>query len=232
MSFLSCFRFELFGDGRDWIRMLQEAVKFILLGTGVTVGVVTVALPMGFGLGLLFALVRVYGGPILSRFSAIYSTVMRGVPPIVLLFILFFVIAGSVNLSPFWAGAISLGIISSSYQLEIFRGAILSVGSGQEIAARAIGMTRLKAIRYIILPQALRLAIPPWSNEVSIVIKDSSLVYALGVAEVLRRAQFVSARTYQPFLAFGTAAVIYFLMTFFAGRVLDLAEQRTKIPAH
>jgi len=157
---------------------------------------------------------------------------MRGVPPVVLLFILYFIIAGAINLSPFWAGSLSLGIISSAYQLEIFRGAVLSVGRGQMMAARAIGMSRLKAIRYILLPQALRLAIPPWSNEAATVLKDSSLVYALGVPEILRRAQFMSASTYQPFLAFGTAAVIYFLLTFLTNRVLDFVEHRTRIPAN
>lgn len=212
--------------------MLLDIVKFILGGTAITLAVTSVALPMGFALGLLFSLARVYGGRLLSRFAALYSIVMRGVPPIVLLFILYFIIAGAVNLSPFWAGSLSLGIISSSYQLEIFRGAVLSVGSGQMMAARAIGMSRLKAVRCIVLPQALRLAIPPWSNEVATVLKDSSLVYALGVPEILRRAQYMSASTYQPFLAFGTAAVIYFLLTFLANRVLDLVEYRTRIPAN
>jgi len=212
--------------------MLLNIVKFILGGTVVTLAVTGVALPMGFALGLLFSLARVYGGRLLSRFAALYSVVMRGVPPIVLLFILYFIIAGTINLSPFWAGSLSLGIISSAYQLEVFRGAVLSVGTGQMMAARAIGMSRLKAIRYIVLPQALRVAIPPWSNEAATVLKDSSLVYALGVAEILRRAQYMSASTYQPFLAFGTAAVIYFLLTFLTNRVLDLVEHRTRIPAN
>ena len=204
--------------------MLLDIVEFILGGTAITLAVTGVALPMGFALGLMFSLARVYGGRFLSRFAALYSIVMRGIPPIVLLFILYFIIAGTVNLSAFWAGSLSLGIISGSYQLEIFRGAVLSVGSGQMMAARAIGLSRRKAIRYIVLPQALRLAIPPWSNEASTVLKDSSLVYALGVPEILRRAQYMSASTYQPFLAFGTAAAIYFLLTFLANRVLDLVE--------
>jgi len=212
--------------------MLLESIKFILMGTYVTIAVIAVALPLGFIFGLLLALIHVYGSPLISRLTSIYSTVMRGVPPIVLLFLLFFVIAGSINLSPFLAGSLALGIISSAYQLEIFRGAIQSVSSGQMIAARSIGMSRLKAVLYIILPQALRFAIPPWSNEVSTVIKDSSLVYALGVAEILRRSQFVAARTYKPMLAFSVAALIYFLMTFIANRFLDEVERRTRIPAH
>ncbi len=165
--------------------MLQNFIFYIGMGTVVTIGVTLVALPMGAILGLAFALLHIYGGKALSRLMTVYSTVMRGIPPLVLLFILYFIIAGSINISPFWAGSIALGIVSSAYQMEIFRGALLSVGGGQMMAARAIGMSRWKAIRYVVLPQALRLAIPPWSNEASIVLKNSSLVYALGVPEIL-----------------------------------------------
>lgn len=211
--------------------MLQNLITYIGNGTIVTVGVTLVALPMGMVLGLSFGLLYIYGGKWLSRLMTAYSTLMRGVPQIVLLFILYFIIAGSINISPFWAGSIALGVISSAYQMEIFRGALLSVGSGQMMAARAVGLSRWRAIRYIVLPQALRLAIPPWSNEASIVLKDSSLVYALGVPEILRRAQQLSATSQQPFLAFGTAAVIYFILVFTTNRLLDYLEQRTRLPA-
>jgi polar amino acid transport system permease protein len=212
--------------------MLVNFVRFIAEGTAITVSVTLVALPMGLVLGLVIALVHVYGGRVASTLAMYYSTIMRGIPPVVLLFVLYFIISGAISLSPFWAGAISLGVISSAYQLEILRGALLSVGSGQMMAARAIGMSRLTAVRYIVLPQALRLAIPPWSNEAAIVLKDSSLVYALGVPEILRRAQLLSASTQQPFLAYGTAAAIYFLLVFIVNRLLDLLERRTRIPSH
>jgi len=210
--------------------MLIKIIEYILRGTIVTIQVTLVALPMGLLLGLLLAILRLYGGKYLSKLAMVYSATFRGIPQIVLLFILYFMITGTINLTPFWAGSISLGIISSSYQLEIFRGALQSVGGGQMIAARAIGMSKAKALRYIILPQALRLAIPPWSNEASIVLKDSSLVYALGVPEILRRAQFMSASTYQPFLAFGAAAMIYFILVFLTNRLLDFIEYKTRIP--
>jgi polar amino acid transport system permease protein len=206
--------------------------RYIAIGTAVTVGVTLVALPMGLLLGLIWALIHTYAGTFLSWVARIYSIILRGVPPLVLLFILYFIISGSININEFWAGSISLGIISSAYQMEILRGALLSVGSGQMVAARAIGMSRMQAIRYIILPQALRLAIPPWSNEASIVLKDSSLVYALGVPEILRRAQQLSATTQQPFLAYGTAALIYFVLVFTTNRLLDLLSQRTRIPTN
>jgi polar amino acid transport system permease protein len=211
---------------------MQNFFLYIGTGTIVTVAVALVALPMGMILGMILALLHVYGGRWVTRLVTLYSTVMRGIPPLVLLFILYFVISGSINLSPFWAGSLALGVVSSAYQLEIFRGAILSVGSGQMIAARAVGMSRLTAIRHIIIPQALRLAIPPWSNEASIVVKDSSLVYALGVPEILRRAQQLSASTQQPFLAYGTATVIYFVLVFITNRILDWVDRKTRIPVN
>lgn len=207
-------------------------IQYIASGTAYTLGVTLVALPSGLVLGVLFALLYVYGGRVVSRLMSLYSTVMRGIPPIVLLFILYFVMSGSVNLSPFWAGSISLGIISSAYQMEIVRGAILAVSGEQMLAARAIGMSTLEAIRYVILPQTLRLAIPPWSNEAAIVIKDSSLVYALGVPEILRRAQLISASTQQPFLTYISAAVIYFALVFIANRLLARLERRLTIPSN
>jgi polar amino acid transport system permease protein len=211
---------------------MSNFFTYIVQGTAITIGVTLVALPFGLGIGLLMALLHTYGGKILNRMATAYSLLMRGVPPIVLLFILYFILSGTINLSPFWAGSFSLGIVSSAYQMEILRGALLAVGGGQMTAARAIGMSRLQSIQYIILPQALRLAIPPWSNEVSIVLKDSSLVYALGVPEILRRAQQLSATTQQPFLAYGTAALIYFVLVFATNRALDYFSERTKLPTH
>ena len=207
-------------------------IQYIASGTALTVSVSLVALPLGLFLGLILSLLYVYGGKTFNRIMSIYSTVMRGIPPIVLLFILYFMVSGSINLSPFWAGSISLGIISSAYQMEIIRGALLSVSGGQMMAARAIGMSRMSAIRYVIIPQAFRMAICPWSNEAAIVIKDSSLVYALGVPEILRRAQLISASTQQPFLAFIVAGLIYFVLVFVTNRLLDRLDQRLRIPSN
>ncbi len=204
-------------------------VQYLAQGTGVTLGVTAIALSTGFVVGTALGLMRVYGGPVLAGFAATYSAVIRGIPVIVVIFILFFVIARFINLSPFLAGAFALGIASSAYQSEVLRGAIISVPGGQMIAARAIGMSRVKAIRHIVMPQALRLAIPPWSNEAAIVLKDSSLVYVLGVPEILRRAQYVSARTYEPFIAYAAAAAIYFVLVFLTNRGLDALERRYRL---
>lgn len=205
--------------------------RYLSLGFMITIEVTIVSLTIGLAGGILLGVMRVYGGRLLSGFAAVYSMLIRATPLILVVLILYFVIAKAVNLPPFWAGCLSLGIGSSAYQSEIFRGAIQSIPGGQMMAARSIGMSRMKAIRYVILPQALRVAIAPWSNEAAIVLKDSSLVYVLGVPEILRQAQYYSARTYQPFLAFGAAALIYFCLTFLTNRGLDYFERKTRIPS-
>lgn len=203
--------------------------QYLLQGLGVTVGVTLIALALGFALGTTSAVMRIYGNNLASSLAAAYSTLVRALPVVVTIFILFLVIAKFVDLSPFLSGALALGFASGAYQSEIFRGALLSVPPGQMKAARAIGMSRLKAILYIVLPQALRLAIPAWSNEVTLVLKDSTLVYVIGVPEVLRQAQYVSARTLQPFLAYAAAAAIYLGMTFLVTRVLNRVEHRHRL---
>ena len=209
-----------------------QFLSYIGSGTVLTVGVTLIALPSGLLIGTLLALVYVYGGKVAARAMNLYSTIFRGIPPIVLLFILFFVVTKGVNLSAFWAGSLSLGIVSSAYQMEIVRGALLSVSGDQLMAARAVGLSRLQAIRYVVLPQAVRLAIPPWSNEAAIVIKDSSLVYALGVPEILRRAQLIGASSQKYLLAYLSAAVIYFLLVSLTTHLLNNLEQKLSIPSN
>jgi len=213
----------------DLLPNLLTVLRYLVPGLGITVSVTVIALGIGFAIGTCMAVLRTYGGRWLAPVAALYSVIVRAVPVVVIIFILYFVIAELVDLSPFLSGAIALGFASGAYQCEIFRGAILAVPPGQMVAARAIGMSRLTAIRSIILPQAIRLAIPAWANEVTLVLKDSTLVYVIGVPELLRRAQWVSARTLEPFIAFGTAAAFYILFTLAASRLLEGVERRYKI---
>jgi polar amino acid transport system permease protein len=210
----------------------SQFLSYIASGTVYTVGVTLIALPAGLLIGTILALLYVYGGKVAARVMNLYSTVFRGIPPLVLLFILFFAVTRGVNLSAFWAGSLSLGMVSSAYQMEIVRGALLSVSGDQLMAARAVGLSRLQAIRYVVLPQAVRLAIPPWSNEAAIVIKDSSLVYALGVPEILRRAQLIGASSQRYLLAYLSAAIIYFLLVYATTRLLNNLEQKLSIPSN
>ncbi|MBU1697795.1 MAG: amino acid ABC transporter permease [Proteobacteria bacterium] len=209
----------------SFLKMFQ----FLLPGLGITISVTLIALLMGCLIGAFMAVLRVYGGIAARSLAFFYSTVIRAVPVVVLIFVLYFVISEFIDLSPFMSGAIALGFASGAYQTEIFRGAILSVPQGQMVAARGVGMGKVKAIRCIIMPQALRVAVPALINEVSLVLKDSSLVFVIGVPELLRRAQYASASTMEPLLAFGTAAFFYILMTLALSKGLETIEKRFAI---
>jgi polar amino acid transport system permease protein len=212
-----------------WWLLMVEAFRFILPGLGITVSVTLIALGLGLALGIVTGMSRAYGGKVLRSIAGAYSILVRSLPVVVIIFILFFVIAELVDLSPFFSGAIALGVASGAYQCEIFRGAINAVPHSQMVAARAIGMSRFKAATTIILPQAVRLALPAWANEVTLVLKDSSLVYVIGVPEIMRRAQYVSATTMEPFAAFGAAALMYLVLTLLASRLLEKIETRMRL---
>jgi len=151
----------------------------------------------------------------------------------VLLFLFFF---GSpyfgFNLSPFLSAVLALGFRSSAYQSQIFRGAIQSVDEGQMMAARSLGMSKIQTIRCIILPQAIRLAIPPWSNEYSSVLKDTSLAYAVGVVELVREGRYIIVRTFEPMLVYITIALLYFVLTYAGNKLLALLEKKLTIPGY
>ncbi|MEE4600947.1 MAG: amino acid ABC transporter permease, partial [Desulfobacteraceae bacterium] len=171
---------------RGWIAVV-EGLPYILKGVWVTMTVVAGALAVGMILGILLSIAQVYGNRMLRRVIGVYVWFFRGIPLLVLLFLFYFglLTALEIELSPFTVSIIVLGLISSAYQSQILRGAILSLPEGQLQAARAIGMSDRKAIIFIILPQALRLSIPGWTNEYTIIMKDSAVTYALGVAEIM-----------------------------------------------
>jgi polar amino acid transport system permease protein len=137
------------------------------------------------------------------------------------------------NLSPFVAALLAMGFRSAAYQSQIFKGAIKSIDIGQMQAARSLGMTKLKAIRYIILPQALRISIPSWSNEYASVLKDTSLVYALGITELMRQGRYIVARTFgNAILVYVICALIYFVIVHLGVKLLDFLEDKYKIPGY
>ncbi len=213
----------------DFLQDLVTTFNFIVQGLWVTIGVTIVALTVGLLFGLVTAILRVYGNAFFRQVATVYSVIVRAVPVIVIIFILYFVIARFVNLSPFLAGSLALGFASGAYQTEIFRGALQAVPPGQMTAARAIGMSRIQAIRSIVLPQAVRLALPAWGNEATLVLKDSTLVFVVGVPEILRRAQQVSARTLEPFVAFSAALLLYLALTLLTTQVLQWIERRYRL---
>ncbi len=108
----------------------------------------------------------------------------------------------------------------------------MSLPEGQLKAARALGMSDFSAICNIILPQALRLSIPGWSNEYSIILKDSAVTYALGVPEIMARTHFVATRTYEHLILYATAGLLYLILTFAGTKALRILEEKVRIPGY
>lgn len=214
------------------ITVVIKALPFILQGLGVTLSLVLEALLLGFVLGLSMAVGQVYGNRMISSSISLYVWFFRGLPNLVLLFLFYFGLFPMLGLdvSAFVIAVIALGLRSSAYQSQVFRGAIQSLGEGQMLAARSLGMSKTKAIINIILPQALRIALPGWSNEYPILLTDSAVTYAIGVMEILTRGSLVVSRTYKPLPLYLTCAIIFILLNYGGMKILHILEQEVRIP--
>jgi polar amino acid transport system permease protein len=218
----------------ETLNVLLEALPYVLQGGAVTVFAVVGAMFLGLAVGVPLAVAQVYGNAPLRFLSGLYVWFFRGVPILVLLFLFYFGLFNLIclNLNAVGAATIVLGMTSGAYQSQIFRGSILSLSKGQLKAARALGMSDGLAIRSIILPQALRLSIPGWSNEYSIILKDSALAFVLGASEIMARTHFVASRTYKHLPMYLTAAVLYFLLTWAGVAALRALEKRVRIKGY
>jgi polar amino acid transport system permease protein len=239
---------QTFQEDSFWRLACDWGPRF-LSGTVLTIELTLAAIGIGFVLGLLLALGRVYGNKPIYALCSSYVHFIRGTPLFVQLLILYYGLP-SVEVRylgwPGWfdwpvielirfsdgfqAGLIGLGINSAAYQAEYFRGAIQSIKSGQMQAALAIGMSRARAIRHIILPQALRLVIPPWSNEFIYTLKYSSAVYYLAVEELFWTGRHIAAKTFRHFEVFLILALIYLILVLVLTKLLDKLEERLRIP--
>lgn len=190
-----------------------------------------ISLALGFLLGLILALGRVYGKTIISGFCSGYIEVIRGTPLLVQLFIIYFGLPQvGINLDPLTAALIGFALNSGAYQAEYLRGSIQSIESGQMVAARSLGMTKLKAIGNIILPQALRISIPAWSNELIYLLKYTSIAYIIQVRELTAEGKFIAAHTFRFLEIFAIIAIIYLVLTMIFTEVIDRIEKKISIP--
>ncbi|MFB6125624.1 MAG: amino acid ABC transporter permease [Halanaeroarchaeum sp.] len=212
----------------DWQFVLDNA-GYLGGGLVLTLELTVVSILLGFLVGFPAGALEVYGGRLSATPIRVVGTVLRGTPLVVILIFTYFVFPIG---SAFLAAILGLGLRSAAYQSQIFRGgALQSVGSGQMDAARAIGMSRLQAISYVIVPQALRHSLPGFQNEFTIVLKDTSIAFAIGFAEILTRSYdlFVQQTT-AVFEVILFVSAIYFVLTFGTNRLLDALAQRYEIP--
>jgi polar amino acid transport system permease protein len=215
----------------EWVSYLGEYSRDFWMGTLITLQLTGIGLIAGFALGLLAAIGRVYGGKAVRYLSIGYIELFRGTPLLVQLFLIYFGLPDfGVKFDRMTAAWIALALNSGAYQAEYFRGAIQAIGSGQMMAARAIGMSRVQAIRYIILPQALRLVVPAWSNEPISLIKASAVAFLIAVPDLMTRARSIAAQLYDPIGVYFAVAVVYLLIVFVLSWALQLLERGLRIP--
>ena len=216
----------------DVFSILIEWLPYLLSGVVVTLGLVAAALVIGALLGLPMAVGQVYGSKSIKMVIGLYVWFFRGLPVLLLLFMFYFTLFPLLHLDvpAFYVGATVLGLRGAAYQSQIFRGAIQSISEGQMTAARSLGMSRLTAIRSIIIPQATRVALPGWSNEYPNILTDSAICYAIGVAELLTRTSQIVAQTYITMPIYLACALIFIILNFAGMRVICHLEKKFAIP--
>ncbi len=207
------------------VRTYEGFLKAMVL----TLEITAIAIIMGTVFGVIFALMKISRSRILQTIANIYITLVRGTPLIVQIMFLYYGITSIIVLSNFWAGAIALGIHNGAYIAEIFRGAIQGIDRGQNEASLAVGMNRKQAMRRIVFPQALRRAIPPLGNQFIITLKDSSLVYVIGVSELFGLANREAASSFQPLETFMVVGFYYLVLVLIFTSLLKWYENKLNV---
>ena len=210
------------------VEWMLDQFWFIARGLPWTIVICGLAIVLAVVLALFGALGRLSESAVAQGVSSFYTSFFRGTPLIVQMFLIFLALPqlsppnlpglrDSLTLTALQAGVIALGLNYGAYMTEIFRAGIQSVGHGQVEAAEALGMTYRQRMRRIVLPQAIRVVIPPTGNEFIAMMKDSALISLLGSVvaqmEIFRRAQLVGRADFRPLEAFVVAAALYWLLT-------------------
>jgi His/Glu/Gln/Arg/opine family amino acid ABC transporter permease subunit len=214
--------------------ILREVFPLLLRGARLTVVLTLSTLCLGVPLGLLIALARLSSFAPLRWVAGFYVEVVRGTPLLMQIFVIYFVLpALHINLSALLAGIAALTFNSAAYTAEIFRAGIESIDVGQREAARALGMSGAQTMRYVILPQTLRRVLPPLTNEAVALLKDSSLVSVVALAELMRVGKELATNTGAPTTVYLAVALIYLAMTLpltFLVRYLEVRWQPVSRP--
>ncbi|MBN1332330.1 MAG: amino acid ABC transporter permease [Synergistales bacterium] len=216
---------------KDLLFIREVLIPPLLEGLAVTIKLIFFSIPFGLLAGMIIATGRVYGNRMISFLCRAYVIVFKGTPLLMLLFLIYFGLPSlGISFQPFTAAVIGFVICNGAYNSEYIRGALLSVRTGQLMAAEALGMTRGQAVINIILPQAMRRALPGISNEIIYLIKYSSLAYMLTCIELTGAGKIVASRYFKFTLVFLVVGVFYLCLVTIAGRILGFLEKKLQIP--
>ncbi|UCE44321.1 MAG: ABC transporter permease subunit [Candidatus Bathyarchaeota archaeon] len=214
-----------------------EQLIFLLEGVQITLSVSVLAFLLGIATGIPMMLLRAFGGKLWELIVEGYEKLLRGVPIVILMLLFYFGIGVRVPFlrDPFVSAALALGIRSGAYQSQIFKGAMRGVGEDQMIAARALGMSKLRAFRHVVLPQMFIIASAGLGSEYALIVKDSAYAFFLGggLLDVITRADILRAYALtehweHPYFAYILTALIYIALTFPLATYLDRWGSRKK----
>lgn len=211
----------------------------LLIGAAVTIELALASLAVGLVLGLLGASAKLSSIKTLQWIANGYTTIIRGIPELLTVLIIYFgattvlmAVAGLfgydeyIEIGPFAAGVTALGLTFGAYATEVFRGALQSIPKGQNEAAVALGMGRVRTFYRIILPQVWRMALPGLGNLFLVLLKDTALVSVVGLDDIMRKANIAVSSTKEPFLFYSAAAVLYLGLTIVSMGVVYFLEKR------
>jgi arginine/ornithine transport system permease protein len=219
--------------------MLHGFLPSILEGMLLTMAVALCSLAIALIFGLLGAAAKLSKSRPLVWLATTYTTIIRGVPDLVLMLLIFYGgqifvnsmaaklgYSGYIDINPFIAGVLTIGFIFGAYLTETFRGAIMAIPAGQREAGIAYGMTKLQAFVRITLPQMVRLAIPGFKNNWLVLVKSTALVSVIGLSDMLQRAGMAAGSTREPFTFYAAVAFLYLVITAVSIVLLDALEKR------
>lgn len=206
-----------------------KIIKFLPDGIIKTFELTILSIFFAVILGFLVGLGRISRNKYINLGATIYVEIIRGIPLLVQLFYIYYALGTFVNIPPMAAAIIAMTVCYGAYIGEIFRAGIKSISKGQMEAALALGLTRSQAMRHVIIPQAIRVILPPLGNEFIAMLKDSSLVSILAVSDLLRRGKEYASHTFTYFETLTIVALIYLILTLFLSRLIGIMEERMKI---
>ncbi|EHP38882.1 amino acid ABC transporter [Cupriavidus basilensis OR16] len=213
------------------LQLVANSLPVLLQGMLLTIKFAVLSMVFGLVIGTVIALMGISHQRLLTTIARVYVSIMRGTPLLVQIFVVYYGLPGiGIALEPTPAGVLTLSLNVGAYLSESMRGAILGIPRGQWLAAYSLGLTQGQTLRYVVGPQALRLAVPSLSNSLISLIKDTSLVSVITVTELLRTAQEVIAATYQPLPLYLAVAAIYWMLSTALSQVQRRLERRLSLP--
>ena len=217
---------------QTFLEQLWAARQVILNGLAVSVSISLLAIAAGSVLGVLAGLALTYGGRAARLVLRTYIDIVRGTPVLVLVLASYYVSAAiGLDLGPFAAGVLALAVFCSSHVGEIVRGALQAIPRGQTEAAKAIGLSFTQTFSSVLWPQALRQCLPAWVNTAAEMVKASTLLSVIGVAELLLRTQEIISRNFMSLQFYFLAGGLYFIVNFGIERLGKYVERKTALPS-